>query len=93
MSKQVLITLLAQGNTGNEILSILDALAADQVSEGTDSNEEEIVFWMWCLLWVLWLTLEHPYVMLSDDSGSAVFYGRLFIAAGGVVINPSMPPY
>jgi hypothetical protein len=33
MSKSVLISLLAQGNNGNEILSILDALAADSVSE------------------------------------------------------------
>ena len=33
MSKQVLISLLAQGNTGNEILSILDAIVADQASE------------------------------------------------------------
>jgi hypothetical protein len=33
MSKQVLISLLAQGNTGAEILSILDTLTADNVSE------------------------------------------------------------
>jgi hypothetical protein len=32
MSKQVLISMLAQGNTGSEILSILDALATDNVS-------------------------------------------------------------
>jgi len=32
MSKQVLLSLLAQGNTGSEILSILDALAADNVA-------------------------------------------------------------
>ena len=38
MSKQVLITLLAQGNTGNEILSILDALVADNVSEVSDAE-------------------------------------------------------
>jgi len=29
MSKSVLISLLAQGNTGNEILQILDTLAED----------------------------------------------------------------
>jgi hypothetical protein len=34
MSKQVLISLLAQGNTGAEILSILDALTSEQSSEG-----------------------------------------------------------
>jgi hypothetical protein len=41
MSKQVLISLLAQGNTGNEILQILDTLAADVVS---DSEEVDIEF-------------------------------------------------
>jgi len=33
MSKQVLISMLRQGNTGNEILSILDAIASDTVSD------------------------------------------------------------
>jgi hypothetical protein len=33
MSKQVLITLLKQGNTGEEILSILDAITADFQAE------------------------------------------------------------
>jgi hypothetical protein len=32
MSKTVMLSLLAQGNTGSEILSILDALTADNVS-------------------------------------------------------------
>jgi len=32
MSKQVLLSLLAQGNNGTEILSILDAIATDNVS-------------------------------------------------------------
>jgi len=32
MSKSVMLSLLAQGNTGSELLSILDALAADNVS-------------------------------------------------------------
>ena len=31
MSKSVMLSLLAQGNTGSEIMSILDALASDQV--------------------------------------------------------------
>ena len=34
MTKQVLTSLLAQGNTGAEILSILDAIVAEQSSEG-----------------------------------------------------------
>jgi hypothetical protein len=33
MSKQVLISMLRQGNTGNEILSILDALTSDAVAD------------------------------------------------------------
>jgi uncharacterized protein (DUF433 family) len=36
MSKQVLISLLAQGNTGAEILQILDTLTAD--------NQEAIAY-------------------------------------------------
>jgi hypothetical protein len=32
MSNSIALSLLAQGNTGNEILSILDALVADHVS-------------------------------------------------------------
>jgi len=32
MSKSVVLSLLAQGNTGNEILSILDAIVSDNVS-------------------------------------------------------------
>jgi len=38
MSKQVLLSLLAQGNNGNEILSILDAIVAENVSEGYDNE-------------------------------------------------------
>ena len=33
MSTQIAVSLLRQGNTGNEILSILDALVADIVEE------------------------------------------------------------
>ena len=38
MSKQVLISMLAQGNTGTEILSILDAITSDAVSEEQEGN-------------------------------------------------------
>ncbi len=37
MSNQVLTSLLAQGNNGNEILSILDTLVADE-AVSTDDN-------------------------------------------------------
>jgi len=38
MSKSVILSLLAQGNTGFEILSILDTLAADTVSDSEEAN-------------------------------------------------------
>ena len=38
MSKSVMLSLLAQGNTGDEILSILDTLTAENVS-GDDDTE------------------------------------------------------
>ena len=38
MSKQVLISLLSKGNTGSEILSILDALSDTTVSDTEQSN-------------------------------------------------------
>jgi hypothetical protein len=38
MSKQVMISMLKQGNTGAEILSILDALTSDNVSEVSDNE-------------------------------------------------------
>jgi hypothetical protein len=34
MSKTVMLSMLAQGNTGDEILSILDTLTDDNVTEG-----------------------------------------------------------
>jgi hypothetical protein len=37
MSKTVMLSLLAQGNTGTEILSILDTLTADEATS-TDDN-------------------------------------------------------
>ena len=57
MSKSVMLSLLSKGNTGSEILSILDALVADNVTEVTDSTYlpilgqsiptlEEIAFWL-----------------------------------------------
>jgi len=42
MSKSVALSLLAQGNTGAEILSILDALVADNVS-GFDYIESPLI--------------------------------------------------
>ena len=38
MSKNVMLSLLAQGNTGSEILSILDTLTAENVSADDDTQ-------------------------------------------------------
>jgi len=38
MSKQVLISMLAQGNNGNDILSILDTLVTDAIAEEGDNE-------------------------------------------------------
>ena len=40
MSKQVILSLLAQGNTGTEILQILDVIVSDIEQEGIDSCAE-----------------------------------------------------
>jgi len=40
MSKSVMLSLLAQGNTGDELLQILDALAAEAVSDTEESTIE-----------------------------------------------------
>jgi hypothetical protein len=42
MSKQVMISMLKQGNTGSEILSILDTLATDNMS-GFDYIESPVI--------------------------------------------------
>jgi hypothetical protein len=38
MTKEVLISMLRQGNTGTEILSILDTLTSDTVSDEQEGN-------------------------------------------------------
>jgi hypothetical protein len=38
MSKSVMLSLLSKGNTGNEILSILDALTNEAVSDNEQAN-------------------------------------------------------
>jgi hypothetical protein len=37
MSKSIALSLLAQGNNGNELLSILDTLAVDNVEQSDDN--------------------------------------------------------
>ncbi len=43
-----MLSLLAQGNTGSEILSILDTLASDNVAEGYDNEPTADVIEFWC---------------------------------------------
>ena len=40
MSKSVILSLLAQGNTGTEILTILDNIVSDIEQDGIDSCAE-----------------------------------------------------
>jgi hypothetical protein len=42
MSKQVMINMLRQGNTGAEILSILDTLTSDTVSTSEMTSEGNV---------------------------------------------------
>lgn len=101
-----MLSMLAQGNTGTEILSILDALTSDNVS-GYEYIEspmieqsigiptlEEVAFW--CIVRVLqWLTLWHSYVMIGDISETAVFYAVRLYRRGGVdaplIKKPKLP--
>ena len=83
MPKSVVLVLLAQGNTGNEILTILDSIVADNVADA-NTNEptlNEVRFW--CKLCGTWLTLGATYVMIDDISVSTVFCGRCYIKRGG----------
>jgi len=43
MSKQVMISMLRQGNNGSEILSILDVIANDTISDGNDDTQNDNV--------------------------------------------------
>ena len=40
MSRSIALSLLAQGNTGDEILRILDTLAADAADDSVEENVE-----------------------------------------------------
>jgi len=82
MSKSIALSLLAQGNTGDELLQILDALAAEAVSSfdyiespmieqvlGIPTLEES-AFWL--------LTTVRPLV----DTGGRLCYDELMTAIG-----------
>ena len=86
-----MLSLLAQGNTGADILAILDTLTADNVSEVADSTYlpilgqsiptlEEIAFW-YNTLCVLWLTLGHAHVRLYAYRIRQLYAVVVYIAA------------
>lgn len=79
MSKQVILSMLAQGNTGDEILSILDVIVSDIEQEGIDSCAEVFANWSTLTHSLLTNTQEHNMsksVMLSMlaecDNGSEI---------------------
>ncbi len=45
MSKELLISMLRKGQTGDEILTILDMLSVDSEDESMEPTLEEIQFW------------------------------------------------
>ena len=44
MSKSIMISLLRKGNTGNEILEILEAIVSDDMSQVNEPTLEELEF-------------------------------------------------
>jgi len=74
MSKSVILSLLAQGNTGTEILTILDSIVESIVQENIDSCAE--VFAVWCRLLVRVLRLfVAPLIRDSSYSWAQCFMG------------------
>ncbi len=47
MSKEVLISMLRKGQTGNEIITILDMITGAECDELGEPTLEEIQFWNW----------------------------------------------
>ena len=60
MSRETALGMLRVGNNGNDILAILDVIAADIESEQTVNEIAEILFWLWYLWGAQWLTLSPP---------------------------------
>ena len=50
MSKALLISMLSKGQTGNEILTILDMISDESDSITTEPTLEEIQFWLVILI-------------------------------------------
>ncbi len=69
-----MLSMLAQGNTGSEILQILDTLIDDNQQAVAYNEPTADVIDFWYVGGAL-IDFCAPYVMLGDDSGSAVFCG------------------
>ncbi len=56
MTRETALGMLRVGNTGTDILAILDVIAADIESDQTINEIAEILFWLW-YLWGAHVTL------------------------------------
>lgn len=97
MSKQVFISMLRQGNNGNEILSILDAIASDNVS-GFDYVESPMIetalglptlteIDFWCIMG----GSQTPPLNIPNSAQIPVVAG-VFGVGGGRIYNKRVPP-
>jgi len=69
MTRSIALSLLSQGNTGNEILQILDVIATEEAEQPT---VDVIEFWWYNLLRCSAVMRGAPYVCSSDIRDSAV---------------------
>ena len=73
MTRSIALSLLAQGNNGNEILSILDVIATEEAEQSIDTPTLDVIeFWWYNLLRCSAVIRGAPYVCSSDIRDSAV---------------------
>jgi len=65
MTRSIALSLLAQGNNGNEILSILDAIATEEAEQST---VDVIEFWCYNLLRCSAVMREAPQLLFGSYS-------------------------
>ena len=93
MSKQVFISMLRQGNNGNEILSILDAIVNDNVSTDNDSDSSAIAMPtlteidFWCIMG----GSQTPPLSIANSAQNPVVAG-VFGVGGGRIYNKRVLP-
>ena len=66
MSKSVILSLLSKGNTGSELLSILDVIVADIEQENIESCAEVFANWLTLTVSLLTNTFLRYYVQVPD---------------------------